>query len=193
MSKNIELIYHGTSFEGLCGIFYSDTIASFDCDGPLGASLTTSLDVACGFARGKSQERASDVGWNVEGGCPVEIFEPVEHLQWTLFGANGGGGGYIAFDKKSLSRLYEVVDFDELGDGSEFEVRVLGGNINNVLSSIDHVVVFDQNKFDQYCHDLAVASPHMLGAVERIKTLIRDPLTNFLDSEKVAQGKFFRP
>lgn len=145
-----------------------DFIASFDCDGPMGASLTTSVAVAQRFARHKSIERASNVGWNLDSGVSIDVFQPSESLQWSLFGDPGGGGGYIAFDANQLEKVYPLIEYDELGDNSEKEVRLLGDKIIGILDAVDHVVIPNQDNFFRYASELVVADGDYLAAIVKV-------------------------
>lgn len=159
----------------------------------MGASLTDSLAVALRFARNKSEERASSVGWNVDGGYAIEKYCPSEALQWSLFGNHGGGGGYIAFDRDLLAQHYKLEENDALGDGSEFETRLLGSNNFGIIRCIDHVVVPNQALFAEYAQALHAVDPSFQRAIRTIVDLIEEPSDDlYLMMRQIEIGKGFQ-
>lgn len=98
----------------------------------------------------------------------------------AAFASAAGYGARIVFNRSKLEEDFELSPYDAHGDGSEFEIRVIGPKIREIVKCIDRIEIVNETFFVQYARELLGADPEFSGTIKKIIDLVSAPSDDLL-------------
>ena len=163
-----QTLYHGTSIDAAWLIMKKGFLdadyngRSVSTDEPMGVSLTRDYQVAKNFAANATDSLYDSFFDYFNLGTPPKDFS----------------GVVFAFDRNKIQQ--EIIDFDDFGDGSEHEERVMGNlpiepSLENIFVNAKDVSYFLQKAVEVYNRRAGEGQEYNKEFRSIIEGMLKDP------------------